>query len=67
MIDYTIYDATGKNIGHISNIHNGCLKELFTKQDKFGLGLPKNLSIDHKKLLINAPVYIDFLRYETFI
>jgi hypothetical protein len=37
MIDYTIYDATGKTIGRIANIHNGCLKELFTKQDKFGL------------------------------
>jgi hypothetical protein len=67
MIDYNIYDATGKTIGHISNIYNGCLMELCTNQDKFGLQLPKNLSIDHKKLLINAPIYIDFLRYERFI
>ena len=37
MIEYTIYDANGKGVGRIVNIHNGCLKELFTKQDRFGL------------------------------
>lgn len=67
VIEYTIYDVSGKAIGRIVNIHNGCLQELFTKQDKFGLELPGNIAPDHKKLLLNAPIYLDFLRYETLI
>ena len=66
-IEYTIYDANGKGVGRIVNIHNGCLMEFFSKQDCFGLELPENIPNDHKKLLLNAPIYLDFLRYETII
>lgn len=54
-------------MGRIVNVFNGYLKEIFTKQDKFGIELPKTLPSDHKKLLMNAPIFIDFLRYEKFI
>lgn len=66
-IEYCIFDGQGKAVGRIVNIFNGCALELFSKQDRFGLELPKSLPTDHKKLLMNAPIFIDFLRYEKFI
>ena len=62
-VEYTIFDKANLKVGKIYNIYNGCLREAFTRIDKFGIDMPPKAEEDDKILLIYATMYLDYLRY----
>ena len=65
IVEYDILDNINLKVGKISNIHNGCFTECFSRTDKFGVEIPSKVDQDSKILLTFAVMYLDYLRYET--
>lgn len=56
-------DAENKVVGKIVNMYISCPVSLFTTQDKFSISFPEDIPLEHKKLLLNSVILLDFLRW----
>jgi len=60
---YFIRSPDNKLVGEIYNLYNGICYETFTKADKYGIRFPEGCTKEHKLILIQATVFLDYLQY----
>jgi len=62
---YYIKTPDGKVDGEIFNLYNGVCYEMFSRADKYAIHFPKGCSKEHKLILIQATVFLDYLQYNA--
>ncbi|KAK3733958.1 hypothetical protein RRG08_024758 [Elysia crispata] len=64
-VNYPITSAKdGQQVGNISKIWGGVMREAFTDSETFGVQFPMDLDVKHKALMIGAVFLVDFIIFE---
>ncbi|XP_064468734.1 phospholipid scramblase 2-like [Ornithodoros turicata] len=64
-VRYQILTLNGSEIGVISKVWGGLLKEMFTDADTFSLTFPFDLDVRIKACLLGCAILIDYMFFET--
>ncbi|XP_071839608.1 phospholipid scramblase 1-like [Apostichopus japonicus] len=64
-VHFRFYGKDGIEIGSVSKVWNGLVKEMFTKADSFTVTFPKDLDVKQKATLLGAMFLIEFMYFES--
>ncbi|XP_071839611.1 phospholipid scramblase 1-like [Apostichopus japonicus] len=63
-IHFRFFSNDGEEIGAVTKVWNGVVKEMCTNADTFSLTFPKDLDVKQKATILGAMFLIEFMYYE---